>query len=121
MKRLRNRIIRKFMICRDKIVDCKSAHAGSIPASASTFESPADYGLRGFFMAAEKGDVFSKMKLKAAGCRLVYKVIDERTIVSVNTVGKQEHSAVYNQAKKRWIAPGKSGQPVIFLRIKEKL
>jgi len=31
---------------------CKSAHAGSIPASASTFESPADYGLRGFFMAA---------------------------------------------------------------------
>ena len=42
-----------------------------------------------------------KMKLKAAGCRLVYKVIDERTIVSVNTVGKQEHSAVYNQAKKR--------------------
>ena len=80
---------------------CKSAHAGSIPASASTFESPADLGLRGFFMAAEKGDVFSKMKLKAAGCRLVYKVIDERTIVSVNTVGKQEHSAVYNQAKKR--------------------
>ena len=80
---------------------CKSAHAGSIPASASTFESPADLGLRGFFMAAEKGDVFRKMKLKAAGCRLVYKVIDERTIVSVNTVGKQEHSAVYNQAKKR--------------------
>ncbi|NNB16044.1 hypothetical protein [Pseudomonas fragi] len=72
-------------------------------------------------MAAQKGDVFRKMKLKAAGCRLVYKVIDERTIVSVNTVGKQEHSAVYNQAKKRWIAPGKSGQPVIFLRIKEKL
>ena len=100
---------------------CKSAHAGSIPASASTFESPADLGLRGFFMAAEKGDVFRKMKLKAAGCRLVYKVIDERIIVSVNTVGKQEHSAVYNQAKKRWIAPGKSGQPVIFLRIKEKL
>ena len=52
-------------------------------------------------MAAEKGDVFSKMKLKAAGCRLVYKVIDERIIVSVNTVGKQEHSAVYNQAKRR--------------------
>ena len=52
-------------------------------------------------MAAEKGDVFRKMKLKAAGCRLVYKVIDERIIVSVITVGKRERSAVYNQAKKR--------------------
>ena len=89
------------MIYIEKIVDCKSAHAGSIPASASTFESPADSRLRGFFMAAQKGDVFRKMKLKAAGCRLVYKVIDERIIVSVNTVGKQEHSAVYNQAKRR--------------------
>ena len=46
---------------------CKSAHAGSIPASASTFESPADSRLRGFFMAAQKGDVFRKMKLKAVG------------------------------------------------------
>ena len=52
MERLRNRIRRKLQICKEKIVDCKSAHAGSIPASASTFESPADYGLRGFFMPA---------------------------------------------------------------------
>ena len=52
MKRLRNRIVSKFMIYMDKIVDCKSAHAGSIPASASTFESPVDQGLRGFFMPA---------------------------------------------------------------------
>jgi len=51
----------------------------------------------------------------------VHKVIDERIIVSVNTVGKQEHSAVYNQAKKRSIAPGKSGQPVNLLRNKVKL
>ena len=70
MKRLRNRIVRKIMIFKEKIVDCKSAHAGSIPASASTFESPADSRLRGFFMAAEKGDVFRKMKLWAVGCGL---------------------------------------------------
>ena len=36
-------------------VDCKSAHAGSIPASASTFESPVDQGLRGFFVPAKMG------------------------------------------------------------------
>jgi len=42
-----------------------------------------------------------KIKLKAAGYRLVYKVIDERTIVSVIAVGKRERSAVYDQAKKR--------------------
>ena len=42
-----------------------------------------------------------KIKLKAAGYRLVYKVIDERIVVSVIAVGKRERSAVYNQAKKR--------------------
>ena len=47
---------------------CKSAHAGSIPASASTFESPADLGLRGFFMAAEKGGCIPQNE--AAGCGL---------------------------------------------------
>ena len=120
---------------------CKSAHAGSIPASASTFENPADYGLRGFFMPAKKGGcvphfwkasacryrrreakwggmvflaanteclfLFCERKIttpllnQAACCRLVYKVIDVRIIVSVITVGKRERSAVYNQAKKR--------------------
>ena len=54
MERLRNPIRRKLQVCKEKIVDCKSAHAGSIPASASTFESPADQGLRGFFMLARK-------------------------------------------------------------------
>ena len=80
MKRLRNRIIRKFLICRDKIVDCKSAHAGSIPASASTFESPVDQGLRGFFMSAiwrsvpqlfgsvPQPDAFSVRDWNAGGC-----------------------------------------------------
>ena len=42
------------MIYMKKIVDCKSAHAGSIPASASTFESPVDQGLRGFLLVAGK-------------------------------------------------------------------
>ena len=42
-----------------------------------------------------------KIKLKAAGYRLVYKVIDERIVVSVIAVGKRERSAVYDQAKKR--------------------
>ena len=37
---------------------CKSAHAGSIPASASTFESPADNGLRGFLCLQERGNEF---------------------------------------------------------------
>ncbi len=54
MKRLRNRINRNAMIFNEKIVDCKSAHAGSIPASASTFESPVDQGLRGFLLGAGK-------------------------------------------------------------------
>ena len=68
MKRLRNRIVSKFMIYMDKIVDCKSAHAGSIPASASTFESPADSRLRGFFMTAEKGGCVPHF-WKASACR----------------------------------------------------
>ena len=42
-----------------------------------------------------------KIKLKAAGYRLVYKVIDERIVVSVITVGKRERSSVYDRAKKR--------------------
>lgn len=42
-----------------------------------------------------------KIKLKAAGYRLVYKVIDERIVVSVIAVGKRERSSVYDQAKKR--------------------
>ena len=54
MERLRNPIRRKLQICKEKIVDCKSAHAGSIPASASTFESPADQGLLGFLLGAGK-------------------------------------------------------------------
>ena len=52
MKQLRNLIIRKLEIFKEKIVDCKSAHAGSIPALAPTFKSPVDQGIRGFFMPA---------------------------------------------------------------------
>ncbi len=53
----------------------------------------------GFFYGCAKGGCIPQNE--AEGCRLVHKVIDERIIVSVITVGKQEHSAVYNQAKKR--------------------
>jgi len=42
-----------------------------------------------------------KIKLKAAGYRLVYQVIDERVVVSVVAVGKRERSGVYERAKKR--------------------
>ena len=42
-----------------------------------------------------------KIKLKAAGYRLVYKVIDERIVVSVIAIGKRDRSAVYDHAKKR--------------------
>jgi len=42
-----------------------------------------------------------KIKLKSAGYRLVYQVIDERVVVSVVAVGKRERSAVYDRAKQR--------------------
>jgi len=42
-----------------------------------------------------------KIKLKSAGYRLVYQVIEERVVVSVVAVGKRERSAVYGRAKQR--------------------
>jgi mRNA interferase RelE/StbE len=42
-----------------------------------------------------------KIKLKSAGYRLVYQVIEERVVVSVVAVGKRERSAVYDRAKQR--------------------
>jgi mRNA interferase RelE/StbE len=42
-----------------------------------------------------------KIKLRAAGNRLVYQVFDERVVVVVVAVGKREDSAVYRKAGKR--------------------
>jgi mRNA interferase RelE/StbE len=42
-----------------------------------------------------------KIKLRAAGYRLVYQVFDERVVVVVVAVGKREDSAVYRKAKGR--------------------
>lgn len=42
-----------------------------------------------------------KIKLKASGYRLVYKVIDEEIIILVIAIGKREKSNVYDEAKKR--------------------
>lgn len=42
-----------------------------------------------------------KIKLRAAGYRLVYRVEDERIVVVVLAIGKRERSAVYEQARKR--------------------
>lgn len=42
-----------------------------------------------------------KIKLRAAGYRLVYQVFDERVVVVVVAVGKREDSAVYRKAGKR--------------------
>ena len=42
-----------------------------------------------------------KIKLRAAGYRLVYRVEDERVVVVVVAVGKREHSAAYEKAKGR--------------------
>jgi len=42
-----------------------------------------------------------KIKLRAAGYRLVYRVEDERITVVVVAVGKRERSQVYEAAKKR--------------------
>jgi mRNA interferase RelE/StbE len=42
-----------------------------------------------------------KIKLKSIGYRLVYEVHDDRLVVLVIAVGKREHSAVYEAARKR--------------------
>jgi len=42
-----------------------------------------------------------KIKLRAAGYRLVYEVRDAEVIVSVVAVGKRERNSVYKTAKKR--------------------
>ncbi len=41
------------------------------------------------------------IKLRAAGYRLVYRVDDARTVVTVVAVGKRNRSQVYRAAKKR--------------------
>lgn len=42
-----------------------------------------------------------KIKLRASGYRLVYRVEDERVVVVVVSVGKREHGAAYASAKNR--------------------
>lgn len=42
-----------------------------------------------------------KIKLRASGYRLVYRVEDERVVVVVVAVGKRERGAVYQSASKR--------------------
>lgn len=42
-----------------------------------------------------------KIKLRSAGYRLVYEVIDNRLVVTVIAVGKRERDEVYRQAQQR--------------------
>ncbi|MBI4754299.1 MAG: type II toxin-antitoxin system RelE/ParE family toxin [Betaproteobacteria bacterium] len=42
-----------------------------------------------------------KIKLRAAGYRLVYQVVDARVVVIVVAIGKREDSAVYRKARGR--------------------
>lgn len=42
-----------------------------------------------------------KIKLRDAGYRLVYEVIDQRLVVVVIAVGRRDHLEVYAQASKR--------------------
>jgi len=42
-----------------------------------------------------------KIKLRSAGYRLVYRVEDERIVVTVVAVGRRERGDVYEDAKKR--------------------
>jgi mRNA interferase RelE/StbE len=42
-----------------------------------------------------------KIKLRASGYRLVYRVEDERVVVVVVAVGKRERGAAYEKAKER--------------------
>jgi len=42
-----------------------------------------------------------KIKLRSAGYRLVYRVEDERVVVSVVAIGKRERGEVYSTAEQR--------------------
>lgn len=42
-----------------------------------------------------------KIKLRSAGYRLVYRVEDQRVVVTVVAVGKRERGSVYDAAKSR--------------------
>jgi len=42
-----------------------------------------------------------KIKLRAAGYRLVYRVFDQRVVVIVIAVGKRERSDIYDSARSR--------------------
>ncbi len=42
-----------------------------------------------------------KIKLKASGYRLVYKVVDKEVYILVIAIGKRDRSLVYKKAKKR--------------------
>ena len=42
-----------------------------------------------------------KIKLRSAGYRLVYQVLDDEVVVSVIAIGKRENSDVYNMASNR--------------------
>jgi len=47
------------------------------------------------------GRLHYKIKLRASGYRLVYRVEDERVVVVVVAVGKRERGAAYQSAKGR--------------------
>ncbi len=42
-----------------------------------------------------------KIKLRSAGCRLAYEVLDEEVVVYVLAVGKREKNKIYNKLKQR--------------------
>ncbi len=42
-----------------------------------------------------------KIKLRSAGYRLVYRVVDDLLVVTVIAVGKRERGQVYDEAAKR--------------------
>lgn len=44
---------------------------------------------------------YYKIKLRDAGYRLVYQVLDDRLLVVVITVGKRDHDQVYRLARTR--------------------
>jgi mRNA interferase RelE/StbE len=49
-----------------------------------------------------------KIRLRAAGYRLVYQVVDARIVIIVVAVGKREDSAVYRKARGRLKRGGES-------------
>ena len=73
-------------------------HIG-IDAMGGDFGPPAV--AEGTLLALREMPGHYKIKLRASGYRLVYRVEDERVVVVVVAIGKRERGAAYEKARER--------------------